>query len=252
MLGPLLKREIRTRHKGTFGGLYWYVIQNVIIVLIYSSVFGSILRGMWREEGLGEINFTIVLFLGLIQYNLLSEILIRAPHQIVQNANLVTKVLFPLEILPVILTGVAVFNALVAFCVLLVAAFVLNVPLSWNGLWLPAVVAPLVIGAVGLAWILAALGTYVRDVGQVVTLLVTAMMFLSPLFYPIGMLPEGLRMLVAFNPLTVPIMEARSVLIFGQTPNFTALGIYWLAACSVMLLGRWIFEKMRGGFADVV
>lgn len=252
LIGPMLRREIETRHKGTFGGLYWYVFQNLIIVVIYSTVFGSLFNGVWRQQGVGEVNFTIALFVGLIQFNLMSEVLVRAPALIVQNSNLVKKVVFPLEILPIVSVGAALFNALIAFVVLLLAALVLRVPLSWNGLWLPLIVAPLAIAALGFAWGLAAIGTYVRDVGQVVMLLVTAMMFLSPLFYPIEMLPETVRALVAFNPITTPILQAREVLIFGRAPDSVVLGIYWVGSLAVAVLGRWFFETTRHGFADVV
>lgn len=252
LLFPLLKREIQARHKGTFGGVYWYIIQNVIMVVIYSTVFGTILGGKWNQQGAGDVNFTIVLFIGLIQYNVFAEILTRSPLIVVQNSNLVTKVVFPLEILSCVLVGVALFNALIAFGVLLVAAPVLGVPLSINGLWLPFIVAPLALMGLGLSWILAAFGTYVRDAGQIVGLGVTAMMFLSPLFYPVSNMPSPLRMLVELNPITIPMQQARAVLVFGQQPDVARLGIYWISAIAIALVGRWIFEKMRSGFADVI
>lgn len=252
LLFPLLKREIEARHKGTFGGVYWFIIQNVIMVVIYSTVFGTILGGKWHQQGAGDINFTIVLFIGLIQYNLFAEILTRSPLIVVQNSNLVTKVVFPLDILSCVLVGVALFNALIAFGVLLVAALALGVSLSLNGLWLPFIVAPLALVGLGLSWILAAFGTYVRDAGQIVGLGVTAMMFLSPLFYPISSMPGLLRTLVELNPITIPMQQARAVLIFGEQPDIVRLGIYWLAAIMLALAGRWMFEKMRGGFADVI
>ncbi len=252
LLIPLLRREIQTRHKGTFGGLYWYLLQNIIIVIIYSTVFGAILQGVWREQGLGEVNFAIMLFIGLIQFNLIAEVANRASGLIVQNSNLVKKVVFPLELLPAVTVGGALFNAFIAFGVLLVAAALLGVPLSWKGVWLPVIVAPLAVTALGFSWGLSALGTYIRDVGQVVALFVTAMMFLSPLFYPIEILPDALQALVALNPITTPIRQAREVLIFGHDPDFAVLGAYWVGAIAVALLGRLFFEKTRRGFADVV
>lgn len=252
LLLPLLKREIQARHKGTFGGVYWFIIQNVIMVVIYSTVFGTILKGTWHQQDTGQVNFTIVLFIGLIQYNLFAEILNRSPLLVVQNSNLVTKVVFPLEILSCIVVGVALFNALIAFGVLLVAALLLGVHLSINGFLLPLIVAPLVLMGLGFSWILAAFGTYVRDAGQIVGLGVTAMMFLSPLFYPINNLPVALRMLMELNPITIPMQQARAVLIFGEQPDAVLLGLHWLAALAVALSGRWVFEKMRGGFADVI
>jgi lipopolysaccharide transport system permease protein len=252
LIVALTRREIESRHKGTFGGLYWYAIQNVVLVAIYSTVFGSVFRTRWSEEGLGEADFTIALFIGLTIFNLVAETMNRAPASIVQNANLVKKVVFPLQVLPVVTVGASLFNFVIAVAIMVVAALLLSVPLSWKGLWLPVIVLPVPLLALGLSWGLAALGVYMRDIGQVIGLTTTAMMFLSPLFYPASSVPKHLAPVLLANPITIPLEQARAVLLFGRDPDPVALGLYWIAAVAVALLGYWFFQRTRRGFADVL
>lgn len=138
----LTRREIESRHKGAFGGLYWYAIQNIVLAAIYSTVFGSVFGTRWSEEGLGEADFTTALFIGLTIFNLVAETMNRAPASIVQNANLVKKVVFRLQVPPVVTVGASLFNFVIAVAIMLVAALLLSAPLSWKGLWLPVIALP--------------------------------------------------------------------------------------------------------------
>ncbi|MGJ7901624.1 ABC transporter permease [Lysobacter sp. 1R34A] len=252
LLWELIKREIASRYKGSYGGLYWYIIQNLLLLTLYNLVFGTLFKSRWADTGVGQGNFTIALFVGLIMFNIFAECVTRAPTLVINNANYVKKVVFPLQILPIVQLGAALFNAGVATLVLLGMALLLKSPITWEALWFPVVVAPLAVLVLGLSWIMAAVGTYVRDVNQVVTLLVSATMFLSPLFYPISALPAKVHSYIKFNPLTVPMQQAREVLMFGYMPDFEVLGIYMCIAVAVALFGYWLFEKSRAGFADVL
>ena len=195
---------------------------------------------------------SIALFIGLIVFNTFAECVTRAPTLILSNANYVKKVVFPLEVLPAVTLATAMFNAAVAFVVLIAVAHFLDAPLHWQGLWIPVVMLPLIVLTLGVAWFLAALGTYIRDINQMVTLLISAFMFLSPLFYQITALPKSVQKWVMFNPLTIPMQESRAALMFGQTPDFSVLSMYLSIAIVVAVLGYTFFQKVRGGFADVL
>jgi lipopolysaccharide transport system permease protein len=164
----------------------------------------------------------------------------------------VKKVVFPLQVLPVVTVGASLFNFVIAVAIMLAAALLLSVPLSWKGLWLPVIVLPVPLLALGLSWGLAALGVYMRDIGQVIGLTTTAMMFLSPLFYPASSVPKHLAPVLLANPITIPIEQARAVLLFGRSPDPVALGLYWIAAVAVAFVGYWFFQRTRRGFADVL
>lgn len=248
----LSKREVASRFKGSYGGLSWYVVQNLLLLTLYSFVFGTLFKNRWSSGDHIQGNFTVALFIGLIVFNTFAECITRAPTLILANANYVKKVVFPLEVLPAVSLATALFNALIAFLVLIVVAFVLKAPLHWEGLWIPVIMIPLVVLTLGVGWFLAALGTYIRDINQMVTLLISAFMFLSPLFYQITALPKKVQTWVMFNPLTIPMQESRAALMFGETPDFGLLSLYLAVAVVVAISGYAFFQKARGGFADVL
>jgi lipopolysaccharide transport system permease protein len=161
-------------------------------------------------------------------------------------------VVFPLEILPVVSLGAALFHSLVSLGVLLAAFAIFNGYLHWTAVLIPLVMLPLVILTLGFAWMLASLGVFLRDVGQTIGIITTVLMFLSPVFYPVTAVPERFLPFIMANPLTFIIEQAREVLIWGHLPNWTGLGIYTLAATVVAWAGYAWFQKTRKGFADVL
>ena len=209
-----------------------------------------------KSFGIGEdetkTQFAVVLFAGLIVHGLFAEVLNRAPGLILSNVNYVKKVVFPLEILPSVVMGAALFHSLISLLVLLVALVVINGFLQWTAVFLPLVLLPLVILTMGLAWLLASLGVYLRDVGQMMGVVTTILLFVSPVFFPVTALPEELRPWIMANPLTFIIEQARDVLIWGHLPQWMGLGLYTLAAIAVAWGGYAWFQKTRKGFADVL
>jgi lipopolysaccharide transport system permease protein len=183
---------------------------------------------------------------------LFAEVLNRAPSLVLSNVNYVKKVIFPLEILPVINMGAALFHSLVSLTVLLIAFVIFNGYLHWTVIFIPLVLLPLVILTLGFAWMLASIGVFLRDVGQTIGIVTTVMMFLSPVFFPVTSMPEAYRPLIMANPLTFIIEQSRDVLIWGHTPNLAGLGIYTLVATAVAWSGYAWFQKTRKGFADVL
>jgi lipopolysaccharide transport system permease protein len=250
----MTKREVVGRYKGSAMGLAWSFFNPVFMLVVYSFVFSEIFKSRWSGVGGDDskTQFAVVLFVGMIVLGLFSEVVNRAPSLILGNVNYVKKVIFPLDILPIIAMGAALFHSLISLCVLLAAFALFNGYLQWTAVFIPLVLLPLVIVTTGLAWILAAIGVFLRDVGQTIGIITTVLMFLSPVFYPVTAVPERFRPFIMANPLTFIIEQARDVLIWGNTPNWIGLGVYTLVASMVAWTGFALFQKTRKGFADVL
>ena len=250
----MTQREVVGRYKGSVMGLAWSFFNPIFMLVVYTFVFSEIFKSRWGGVGGDDskTQFAVVLFVGMIVLGLFSEVVNRAPSLILGNVNYVKKVVFPLEILPIIAMGAALFHSLISLCVLLAAFALFNGYLQWTAVFTPLVLLPLVIITTGLAWILAAIGVFLRDVGQSIGIITTLLMFLSPVFYPLTAVPERFRYLIMANPLTFIIEQAREVLIWGHTPYWIGLGIYSAAASLVAWAGYALFQKTRKGFAYVL
>jgi lipopolysaccharide transport system permease protein len=249
----MTKREVVGRYKGSIFGLLWSFLNPVLMLLVYTFVFAVVFRARWGTGGEEtKTQFAVVLFVGLIVHGLFAEVLNRAPGLILGNVNYVKKVVFPLEILPAISLGAALFHSLVNLLVLMVAFVIFNGYLHWTAILVPVVLLPLAILTIGLAWVLASLGVFLRDVAQTIGIITMAMLFLSPVFYPVTALPEQYRPFIMANPLTFIIEQAREVLIWGRVPDWSGLGIYTLVTVAVAWAGYAWFQKTRKGFADVL
>jgi len=246
-------REVIGRYKGSIMGIFWSFIHPVLMLTVYTFVFSVVFKAKWgggEEES--KTAFALILFVGLIMHGLLAEVLNRAPNLILSNVNYVKKVVFPLEILPVISLVSALFHTLISLFVLLIAFASINGYLPWTVLLIPLVILPLVTLILGLAWIFAALGVFIRDIGQTIGIVTTIMMFMAPVFFPLSALPEKYHPYILANPLTFIIEQAREVLIFGHLPNWAGLAIFMTIATIITWAGYSLFQKTRKGFADVL
>lgn len=253
LIVQMTRREVAGRYKGSVMGLAWSFFNPVFMLAVYTFVFSVVFKARWGVGGEeSKTQFAVVLFVGMIVHGLFAEVLNRAPGLIQGNVNYVKKVVFPLEILPVISMGAALFHSLVSLGVLLIVFVMFNGYLHWTTVLAPLVVLPLVILTLGLAWMLASLGVFLRDIGQTIGIITTVMMFLAPVFYPITALPEEMRPWIMANPLTFIIEQAREVLIWGHLPNWTGLVIYTASTTVVAWAGYAWFQKTRKGFADVI
>ncbi len=197
------------------------------------------------------MHFALMLFAGMIVFSMFSEVVGRAPIIIMQNANYVKRVIFPVVLLPLVVVGSAGFQALVALALLLIAVAV-QVGLGPAALTLPVILLPYLILLFGLGLILAALGTYLKDLGQILTMVTVALQFLSPVFYPVSALPSSFQVLMRFNPVTYPIETVRLVILNDQWPDWIGLIQYSIAAIFIAALGLWFFGRVKRGFADVL
>lgn len=249
----LTRREVVGRYRGSFMGLAWSFFNPLFMLLVYTFVFTVAFKAHWGGSAdTSGLHFAFMLFAGLIVFGLFAECLGRAPGLVLANANYVRKVVFPLEVLPWVALGSALFHALVSLSVLFAAQLVFRQHLPWTCLFFPVLWLPLILGTMGCVWFLASLGVFVRDVGQLVGVFTAALMFLSPVFYPLTVLPEKIRFWMGLNPLAFLLEQSRGVLVAGLLPDWygwcLALGIGLLVAW----LGFWWFQKTRRGFADVI
>ena len=254
LIAQMTRREVVGRYKGSVIGIAWSFFNPVLMLVVYTIVFSVIFKSQWggtSAEG-SKTQFALLLFVGMIVMSLFSDVVNRAPGLVLLNANYVKKVVFPLEILPIVAIGSALFHSLISLAVLLVAFALFNGYLQWTLIFTPLILLPLVIMVAGLAWMLASVGVFLRDVGQVVGIVTTVLMFLSPVFYPVSAVPERLRPFIMANPLTFIIEQAREVLIWGHSPNWLGWSTYTLLATAIAWVGYAWFQKTRKGFADVL
>ena len=253
LIFALTKREVVGRYRGSVMGMTWSFFNPILMLLIYTFVFSMVFKARWGAGGEeSKTDFAIILFVGMIVHGLFAECLNRAPGLILTNVNYVKKVIFPLEILPWVAFGSALFHTAISLVVLLMAQLILTHQLMWTALLFPFVLLPLVFAAMGFAWFLAGLGVYVRDIGQITGMFTAVLMFLSPVFYPISALPEKYQMWLHLNPLTFIIEEGRNTLIFGKMPDIGEWGIMLAAGMLISWGGFVWFQKTRKGFADVL
>ena len=255
LIYQMANREVVGRYRGSAMGLMWSFLNPVFMLTVYTFFFAVVFKSKWGDSGGGsdsKTQFAVILFVGMIVHSLFAEVISRAPTLILGNANYVKKVVFPIEILSVISVCAALFHSAISLLVLAVAFIIFNGFIHPTVLLLPLVFLPYVIFITGVAWMLASLGVYVRDLAQTINVFVTVLLFLSPVFYSISAVPVQLQTLIYLNPLTFIIEQSREVLIWGHLPNFVGLFIYTVVACSVASLGFFWFQKTRKGFADVL
>ncbi|CBL44280.1 ABC-2 type transporter [gamma proteobacterium HdN1] len=246
------KREVLGRYRGSALGLLWSFFNPLFMLIVYTFVFSVVFKARWNVQSDSKTEFALVLFAGLMMFNLFSECISRAPGLILSNPNYVKKVVFPLEILPAIALLSASFHLLISLGVWLLAYAVFFGLPHITALFLPLVILPFLLFIMGLSWILASLGVFLRDVSQFIGTIITVLMFMAPIFYPITALPEEFRHWLYLNPITPLVEQTRDVLYWGHPPDFYMLAIYTLLAAGIAWLGFAWFQKTRKGFADVL
>jgi lipopolysaccharide transport system permease protein len=246
------KQEVLGRYRGSMLGLLWSFFYPLFMLVVYTFVFSEVFKARWSADSGSKTEFALMLFLGLIMFNLFAECINRAPSLILSNVNYVKKVVFPLEILPFITLLSGMYYALISLVIWFLAYAIFFGAPNVTALYLPLLIVPFALFIMGLSWFLASLGVYLRDISQFIGVITMSMMFLSPIFYPATALPETYRYWLYLNPLTPAIEQVRDVLYWGKPPNFALLGLYWLATTAISWLGFAWFQKTRKGFADVL
>lgn len=248
----LAKRDVLGRYRGASFGLLWSLISPLMMLLIYTFAFGTVMGSRWPEVESGGASFSIVLFAALIVHGFFAECLTRSPMLVAGQPNFVKRVVFPLELLPWPLVLSAAFHAIANLAVFLVLQAALDGGVQMTALWFPLVMLPLLLLALAVSWILAALGVYLRDIGQVMPLLSVALLFLSSAMVPPSAIPEDYRWVFALNPLSFIIDQSRAVLIRGVAPDVAGLALYAAVSLALASIARLFFLRLRRGFADVL
>jgi lipopolysaccharide transport system permease protein len=247
----LVKREFAGRYRGSFGGILWSFVQPLFLLGVYTLAFGVILKTRWGFSGT-TTDFAFLLFAGLIVFNLFSECLIKSVSLVSSNPNFVKKVVFPLELLPVICVASALLHALIATLIWVGGYTILYGQPHATVLLAPLVICCLVPFLLGLGWILSSVGVIIRDIAHVTGMLSHTLLFLTPIFYSVDMAPPMIRSLLMLNPLTFIVDQVRLVMFYGQSPNFAGLALYLTAMCIFALAAYLLFQKLRPNFADLV
>jgi lipopolysaccharide transport system permease protein len=252
LVAALIHREVLHRYRGSVLGLIWSFINPAMTLTIYTFVFTVVFKAKWTSSSESKTEFALILFAGLIVFTLLAECLNKAPSLILSNANYVKKVVFPLEILPIVALGSAIFHACVGFFVWLIAYSIFYGAPHLTALLLPIAIFPLLCFVLGVSWGLASLGVYLRDTSQFVSSAIAALMFISPIFYPVSALPPKYQILLRINPITTAVEHIREVLFWGTVPKLSEFFLFLLISVVTAWLGFVWFQSTRKGFADVI
>lgn len=252
LLWELVKRDFIGRYKGSMLGVVWSLFNPLLMLAIYTFVFSVAFKAKWGTGEESKVAFAIVLFSGMIIHSFFAECLNRAPSLIISHPNYVKKVVFPLEILPWMTLLSALMHLLVSFGVLLVFCLLAGVAVHAGTLLIPIILIPLILMMLGLSWLFASLGVYLRDLSQVIGMVTTVALFLAPVFYPIEVLPEAYQALLTWNPITLPIVQLRDLMLWGKPIQWGAWAISLVVGLAVCQAGFWWFQKSRRGFADVL
>ncbi|HUB26866.1 MAG TPA: ABC transporter permease [Tepidisphaeraceae bacterium] len=251
LIAHLARRDILSRYRGSFMGLIWSFVQPLLMLAIYTVVLGYFLKSKWPGVD-NSLEYSLVLFSGLILFNFLVECISRAPTLVLANPNYVRKIVFPLEVLPWVSVAAALFHTVLTLAAWIVFYLLVHHSLHWTIVYVPLLLIPLTFVAAALGWFLSATGVFIRDVNQLIPPITQALMFLSPLFYPVHDVPPLFRKILLANPLSFVIEQARVIMIWGHAPDFAGLGVYWIASLVAAWLAFVWFQYVRDGFGDVI
>jgi lipopolysaccharide transport system permease protein len=255
LIAQLTLRSIQQRYRGLSLGFWWSLVTPLFMLAVYTFVFTVVLRARWgtaTDQPPAPGEFALTVFAGLIPFTVFSEVLNDAPNLVLRVPNYVKKVVFPLEVLPVVSVGTSLFHSVISLGILLVATWLLQHQLGLMLVFLPLAYVPLTLLCLGLSWVLASLGVYLRDITQLVVLVTQVLLFTSPIFYPASAVPAPLQPILALNPLTSIVDGFRRAVIWQEPPAWDAWLIWTVLTGACAVLGYVWFRKIRPGFIDVL
>ena len=253
LLWQFTLRNVEMRHKGSHLGLIWSFLNPLLMLGLYTLVFGYIFGGKFGIlPNETKVDYALGIFFGLTLFQFFAEVLGVSPLAIVGNPNFVKKVVFPLEILPAANVGGAIFHLLISLGLTLISVVLFGQGIGWGILWLPVIIAPLVLVALGTAWLFSALGVFFRDLGQFMQFLTMALMYASAVFFSASKIPPAIWVFLRFNPLLLAIELARDAALWQRPLNFHHLAYLYATGVLACYLGHLAFRKMKPAFADVL
>ena len=248
----MTKRNIIGKYKGSFLGLIWSFINPLILLSIYTFAFSIVMKTKWGVKDEGHFDFALILFASLTIFNLFSEIIKESPMLVVSQPNFVKKVIFPLEILPIVSSLAALINLFISLVLFCIFYFITHFTLSYTLIYIPLVLFPLILISLGLSFLLASLGVFIRDIGYFMNHIITILLFTSPVFFSLESVPEKFKLIMSLNPIAYLLEDARSVMVFNKNPNWSILITYIILGFIILQFGFFCFQKLRKGFADVL
>ncbi|HEX9918581.1 MAG TPA: ABC transporter permease [Pyrinomonadaceae bacterium] len=251
LIRSLARRELAARYRGSVLGVVWAMLTPAVMISIYTFIFAGIFGARFGERGTAW-DYALYLFCALLPWTAFQDSLQVSSNVIVAHANLVKRVVFPLEALPVAQVLAALATQMLGTIVLLAATLIIRRELHPSLLWLPVLVLPQLLLMLGASWLVASLGVFLRDTGQVVSLLLVAWMFLTPIIYPEQLVPARYQAFINANPFTPLVRNYRRIILEGATPDWGGLAYFTLFALAVFVCGYWWFARTRKNFADVI
>lgn len=251
LIRSLARRELLARYKGSALGIVWALLTPIVMIAIFTFIFAGIFGARFGASS-SHWDYAIHLFCGLLPWTMFQEAVMQSSTTIVAHSNLVKRVVFPLETLPIAQTLASLGNQLFGTVALLIAILIIRHEIPPTVLWLPALIIPQLLFTLGAAWLIASLGVFLRDIAQGISLFMMAWMFLTPIIYPESIVPERYRLFINLNPLTPLIRNYRRVLIEGAAPDWGGLAYFSAFALVSFIFGYWWFARTRKNFADVI
>lgn len=253
LIFSMIKREISMKYKGSILGILWSVITPIILVGVYTFCFSYIFKASWKVEKVDiHIPYALVLFAGLNIFTLFSEIFLRSPSLISGYSYLLKKTVFPVEVLAYVSVGSALFQLIINTSIIIFINIIVYNYFVWEIVFLPFIVLPFTVFLLAICWLLSTIGVFLKDISNLLNLLVTVLMFLSPVFFSLDSMPEPYKSIAVLNPLTLIIEETRKVLLYGLLPDFKSLSIYFLFSFCFMQLSYIFLLKVKKGFGDAI
>jgi lipopolysaccharide transport system permease protein len=247
----LTRRELAARYRGSVLGIIWALVTPVVMIAIYTFIFAGIFGARFGANGTAW-DFALYLFCGLLPWTAFQEAVQHSSNTIVSHANLVKRVVFPLEILPVSLALTALANQLFGTLALLIFSLIIRGELHLTMLWIPVLIVPQLLATLGVAWLVASLGVFLRDIVQGIALLLTTWLYLTPIIYPESVVPERFRPYINLNPFTHLVRSYRRIVLEGSMPDWGGLAYFTAFGLVCFVFGYWWFARTRKNFADVI
>lgn len=251
LLRSMIRRDIMARYRGSFGDIFWTVLNPVLLMVTYFFVFGIVLDSRFGPDQ-SRTGFALYFLAGMLPWLPFAEAIGRAPNAMMEHRTFIKKLVFPVEILPVTQVVAALVTEVFALGVFIIGLFVIRGDIPTHVIWLPVLLIPQVLFTLGTAWFLSALGVFVRDLGQVIGFLLTLWFFITPICYPEQSLPKEIAPILMKNPMYVLVRSYRDLLLEDQLPVWRSVWKLWALAAFVFFAGHAWFYKLRKSFADVI
>lgn len=253
LLWQFTKRQIEQRHKGSFLGALWLIIQPILMMTIYTVVFGLIFKGHYvGVPDQSTLDYALGIFLSLTIFQMVADVINTSPSLILNQPNLVKKVVFPLQILPVSNIAVAFYQFSISIILTLLGVITIGRGLSIHSLLFIVAILPLIPLSLGVALLFSSLGVFLRDLQQIAAPLGMILMYSSAVFYSAQMVPDTIWFFIRFNPLLHIVEQARDTLLWHQPMDWLGLGYSFLFGMLILFAGLISFKKLKPAFADVI